>query len=462
MKIREKLMDFKNRLSARHMYSIVVVTVALLCVVSAYQFKRAANYRNLLENQYHRSFSELVQYVNNIETSLAKSAVVTDPRSLVELANEINSRSAFATANLGQLPISQTDLKNTSKFLSQVGDFTHSIAIKHLSGGELTQGERRSLAQLSAYAAKLNSSLSKIQDEISAQTVRFGDIENTKSAFSKADKVMASEMENIEQQFLDYPSLIYDGPFSEHVENAAPKLIDGAKEITRQQAQERCAEIVGRERAGEIIFIEETGGKIPCYAFSVQPDPKDKNRSIMVEITKAGGALSWMLDTRFVPEEKISIKEAISKANACLVSLGIESMTESYYEIRSNIATINFAYTENDVIAYPDLIKIKVALDTGEILGIECSGYISNHHNRNTNPNIISETRARENLSPVVSVDGKGKLCYIPTDFASEILCYEFKANLDDKAFLIYINAETGKEEDVLMLLVSEYGTLTI
>jgi len=462
MKIREKLIDFKKRLSDRHMYSIVLVAIALLCAVSVYQFKRAADYRLLLENQYHRSFSELVQYVNNIETSLAKSAVVTDPRSLVELANEINSRSAFAAANLGQLPISQADLKNTSKFLAQVGDFTHSMAIKHLSGGTLTAEERKSLAQLSSYAGTLNDSLVKIQDELSSKAVCFGDIEGTKSLFSKTDRVMASEMENVEQHFQDYPSLIYDGPFSEHVETAVPRLIDGAKEITREQAQERCAEIVGRERAGKIKFVEETGGKVPCYAFSVQPDPKDKNRMITVEITKSGGALSWMLDTRFVPEEKISIKEAIAKANACLVSLGIKSMKESYYEIRSNIATINFAYVQENVIAYPDLIKIKVALDTGEILGIECSGYISNHHKRNISSNILSEQQARTKLSPVVSAEGTGKLCYIPTDFASEILCYEFKATLGDNTFLIYINAETGKEEDVLMLLVSEYGTLTI
>jgi len=90
------------------------------------------------------------------------------------------------------------------------------------------------------------------------------------------------------------------------------------------------------------------------------------------------------------------------------------------------------------------------------------SGYISNHHKRNISSNILSEQQARTKLSPVVSAEGTGKLCYIPTDFASEILCYEFKATLGDNTFLIYINAETGKEEDVLMLLVSEYGTLTI
>ncbi len=52
-------------------------------------------------------------------------------------------------------------------------------------------------------------------------------------------------------------------------------------------------------------------------------------------------------------------------------------MKETYYIKQDGIVTINYAYMQNNVIMYPDLIKLKVALDNGEILGIETTGYLN-------------------------------------------------------------------------------------
>lgn len=58
--------------------------------------------------------------------------------------------------------------------------------------------------------------------------------------------------------------------------------------------------------------------------------------------------------------------------------------------------TINYAAVQNNVIIYPDLIKVKVALDNGEILGIETTGYLNNNEKRNlSNSNIISKEKAK-------------------------------------------------------------------
>ena len=52
-------------------------------------------------------------------------------------------------------------------------------------------------------------------------------------------------------------------------------------------------------------------------------------------------------------------------------------------------------------------------------------------------------------------------LAIIPTEFQTEILCYEFKGKVDDKEFLVYINAENGREEDILIIINTPNGTLT-
>ena len=47
-------------------------------------------------------------------------------------------------------------------------------------------------------------------------------------------------MENVEKAFDEYPSLIYDGPFSEHIENRTPVMLENASEISEQDALNRA------------------------------------------------------------------------------------------------------------------------------------------------------------------------------------------------------------------------------
>ena len=54
------------------------------------------------------------------------------------------------------------------------------------------------------------------------------------------------------------------------------------------------------------------------------------------------------------------------------------------------------------------------------------------------------------------------RLAVIPTPSNGEVLTYEFKGTIEDNTFLIYINAETSKEENILILLKTEGGLLTI
>ena len=52
-------------------------------------------------------------------------------------------------------------------------------------------------------------------------------------------------------------------------------------------------------------------------------------------------------------------------------------------------------------------------------------------------------------------------LAIIPTEFLTEILCWEFKGKVDDNEFIVYINAKNGEEEDILMIINTPNGTLT-
>ena len=168
-----------------------------------------------------------------------------------------------------------------------------------------------------------------------------------------------------------------------------------------------------------------------------------------------------MQNNRNVHEEKISQEEANEIGKKFLEEKGFPSMKETYFTKLDNIVTVNYAYEYDGIIAYPDLIKVKIALDNGEILGIEAQGYLNSHTSREFNDVELSIDEAREKINENLEILSEG-MAIIPTKWKSEMLCYEFKGKVDDREFLVYINCENGEEEDILVMLDTEGGTLTI
>ncbi len=453
MQFREKFRDFKNRLTDRHMYSVIVGLIVITVAVFSYQAKVSADYKARLDVQYTRAFDDLAEYVSTIETSLFKCAAVTDAKSVVRLANDIYAKAASASTCLGQLPLSDSNLENTSKFLAQVGDFTYMLALGYMDEPVISQQQRQTMLDLSRYAVTLEQGLYDTQQKLYSGAVQFG------TPSGQSAEGLSGTMEQLESQFQDYPSLIYDGPFSDHVQDKEPLFLQNAPEISETDARNRLSEIVSPERMGEVSFDGIVEGRIPAFMFTVRPE--EDSRTIDIQITKKGGMLLQMLDNRAVGEQNIDIEEAKNKANRYLETMGFSSMQDSYFEIKDNIATINFAYHSGDILYYPDLIKVRVAMDSGEILGFEGAGYAANHTDRSfPSPKITAED-AKRRLSPSLSVESVN-LAVIPRESQDEAFCWEFKCKMEDKTFLIYLNTETGTEEDVLMLLETEGGMLTI
>ena len=168
-----------------------------------------------------------------------------------------------------------------------------------------------------------------------------------------------------------------------------------------------------------------------------------------------------MNSNRNVSSEIISQEEAGNKAKEFLDNKGFPNMKETYYLKQEGIVTINYAYMQDNVIMYPDLIKVKVALDNGEVLGIETTGYLNNHTERDISNVKITEEQAKENLNKNLEIVSSG-MAVIPTEWETEILCYEFKGKVEDKEFLVYINAENGREEDILIITNTPNGTLAM
>jgi len=461
MSIRDKLLDFKDRLTDRHMYSIVLVVIAIIAGFGIYEYKRSIDFRGQVENGYQRAFTDLVDYVNNIDTTLTKAMVTTSPNQLAELATDLWREAAFAKANLGQLPISNTELDNTANFLSQVGDYTYSLSKKFTNNQPLSQKEISQLNDLSKYAASLSTSLQDMEGQMYAGTIRFGEISNQGKKYFGGQKASVGDgWQEVEKGFSDYASLIYDGPFSQHIQNKEPLLTKDAPAITADDAKQCVMNFLGVDKVQSVELTGESEGRIPTY--DCKAITGDKNREITVSVTKNGGYILLVLDNKNPDTETMDVNAAALKAREFLQAQGFTSMKESYYQREGNTVTINYAYSQGKFIMYPDLIKVKIALDNGEMIGFEANGYITNHNANRTLPTIkITEAEARAKVKKELVITNVN-YAQIPLETGQEVYCYELKGTYNDKNFLIYVNVENGNEEKILLLLENENGTLTI
>ena len=236
----------------------------------------------------------------------------------------------------------------------------------------------------------------------------------------------------------------------------------GNEEIDEETAKQRAINFIGQDKIEEVIsngYIEN--GDIPVYDFSIKMKNGDKDNYAYVSISKKGGQIVLMNYNRNIDAEAISQEDANKIGKEFLESKGFANMKETYYLKQEGTVTINYAYLQDNVTIYPDLIKLKIALDNGEILGIETSGYLNSHIQRDVSNVKIDKETAKQKLNKELQIKSEG-LAVIPTNWNSEILCWEFKGKVDDSEFLVYINAENGREEDILVIVNTPNGTLTM
>ena len=454
-----KLIDWKNRLKKGHMLSIICVLLIIVAVLGIILYKKQTEYRQASENSYNSAFFELVDYVQNVESYLAKSMISSTPQHGAETLTQLWREANLAQAYLSRLPIESQELSNTEKFLNQVSDYSYSLSKKNIYNEKLTDEDFNKLKELHTYSLELENTLNQLSEDLNNGRVAWGELtkKGTVAFAQQVDNISKSSFSNMEQNFHEYSGLIYDGAFSEHLTNSEPKGLTG-DEINEDVAKQKAEEFVGFENIKEtsnLGYFENA--TIPSYGFSIT---KINGQNVNISISKKGGHVIYMNANREVNNEIISQEDADNKAKSYLDTKGFTNMKETYYLKQDGIVTINYAYNQDGVIMYPDLIKVKVALDNGEILGLECTGYLNNHTQRDVSKVKITKEDAKKNLNKNLEIIDEN-MAVIPTEWKTEILCYEFKGKVDGKEFLVYINAENGKEEDILVITNTPNGTLT-
>ena len=376
-----KLIDWKNRLKKGHMFSIIVGLLIVVAILGFILYKKQREYRQASENSYNAAFFELVDYVQNVETYLAKSLISSTPEHGAETLTNLWREANLAQAYLSRLPIESQELENTEKFLNQVSDYSYSLSRKNIYNESLSDEDFNNLKELHTYSQELENTLNQLSDDLNTGRFSWGELteKGTVAFAQQVDNISKESFSNLEENFHEYSGLIYDGAFSEHLTNAEPKGLTG-DDIDEDQAKEIAENFIGIENIKEISNLGYfENATISNYGFSIK---KNNDETVNISISKKGGHVISMNANRDVNTESITQEQADEKGKQYLESKGFSNMKETYYLKQDGIVTINYAYNQDNVVMYPDLIKVKVALDNGEILGLESTGYLNNHQKR--------------------------------------------------------------------------------
>lgn len=451
-----------KRRSAIKVISFLMVALIALSALTWVNYSRAAEYERFVNASYQHSFSELVTSMSQVDTALQKCLYATSPSVAGPMCMEVFGKAMTAQMSLGMMPFSTVELEQTASFISKVGDYAYMLSRSASRGQGYTEEEKANLKALSDTATVLYQNLNELQMEMAGGTLSFEELERAQDELDEAEQGQApvsmnSSMRLIEGEFPEMPSLIYDGPFSEHLTTAEPKLLEGTGKLTPEEARKTAADFLGIAE-GRVVVSAVSEGRLPCYYLTATA----ASGKLTLELSVMGGRVINLLSEREVGESGLSDEEAVARAKEFLERHDFAGMRESYFMKQDGIMTINFAYEQDGVLCYSDLVKVGVALDDGSIMTLETRGYVMNHAWRDIPQPEISAEQAREQVSPELEIVDEG-LVIIPTTGSYELFCHEFKCKTEDgKSYIIYVNAVSGEQEKILILLEDDNGALTL
>ncbi len=426
-----------------------VALAALLAGVLAFSWAQTARLTEAnarINAVVQKAFYETCELTEGVSVNFRKALVAGETGQLQALLNEIALQTQGALSNLALLPLGQETVSGTLKFINQAGDFASALSVRLGNGGEVTGEDYEAMSRLSETAAAFSVGMGRLLDRY----------ERGEAVFDMSDAGTGEErLYPITGPATEYPTLLYDGPFSDGRADGEFKALAGLGAVSEAQARQALTAFAGRQ-AEELAFTGESEIPVACYEYTLRLG----NYRLSAGVTKAGGEVLYMLCDSAAGEAVLTDRQVVDAARAFLLSRGYGEMALSYSSRFEGILTANFAAVQDGVVLYPDLVKVQVSLADGAVIGLEAANYLMNHVNRSLALPKLTEADAVARIGGALT-PVSARLCVIPEN-DGEYLCYEVKAASGQDTFLAYIDAMTGVERRLMQVISDENGAMVM
>ncbi|QUL98445.1 MAG: germination protein YpeB [Candidatus Fermentithermobacillus carboniphilus] len=450
-------------------FGAAIVAVALVFGLAQYRQARALRLR--MEASRQRAVFNLISHIENMEGSLAKARAASTVGQQTTFLTTCWSHSQAAQENIANLGLSDMDLSKMQRFVAQVGDYSLVLSQKLARGDAVTQAEWQELGRLENSVKDLARALSETGMSAAVTGARFGlaALGNLGFLASPTDEALHRGFSEIDSLVQSVPSPTYDGPFSDRSLATKP-LANPGPEVSLEDARKRGLGFLHPGEPYSSTRVETIDGAIPCYMVTGK---RADGSEVTTAVTRQGGAPLWSVDQKVRGAPRMDVATARKAAEDFLTSRGLTSLKETGWRKPGRNADrviFTFAATAvlpdgggtEQVILYPDMVKIEVALDTGEIIGFDQTAYLTNHRERGLKAPLVSRDEAGKVLKSDLKISDLPRLAVIPLLPTREVLAWEFRVQHGNDFYLVYVNAMTGQEEMVLQMVTDDTGTMTM
>ncbi|CAI9388068.1 MULTISPECIES: germination protein YpeB [Bacillaceae] len=406
------------------------------------------------ENNYQRAFHDLTYQVDLLHDQIGTTLAMNSQESLSPALAEVWRITSEAHSDVGQLPLTLLPFNKTEEFLANIGDFSYRTAVRDLNSEPLSDDEYKKLDELYKEAADIQDELRNVQHLVLENNLRWMDVEMALATDKQLDNTIIDGLKTVENKVEGYQETSF-GVTNVNME----KKDENFKHLKGKKISEKEAENIAKEFAEfknpVDVKVTESGEGSNYGFYSVTLKEKGTDIEANMDITKQGGYPIWSIVSRDVKKDKISLNEANNNAVKFLKDHNFKNLALFESMQYENIGVFNFVTEVDGVKIYPDSIKMKVALDNGNIIGFAAEDYLIANTEREIKDPVISKQDALKKINKQVNIMDDG-LAIILNDLNEEVLCYEFIGTLGEDTYRIYINADSGTEEKVEKLKNAE------
>lgn len=392
------------------------------------------------------SMYELNSIVDNLDTNLAKARVANTRNEQVKLLSNVAIESEMAETLLERLPVDTQFTQNVTSFVNKMGDSAQSMLYSVASGKKLTDSQIATIEHMYKTNLQLKQSINELTANCTGK-------EMLKAMRGKKDNLMLLSFGEMENNVVETPKEIHDGPFAENIKKVSAKNLAGLEEITCAQAEKLAAKYFESYNISDVKCTGEvTAESLTCYNVTMQT----KDGEMSAQLSKQGGKVVEFNSYKDCNDKNFSVERCVDIAQDFLKALGFKNMKAVWTSENGTTCNLNFAYEQNGVVIYPDMVKVKVCEERGIVTGMEGLAYVLNHTQRELGSAKISKSDAKAVLNGGFEAEGS-RLCLIPVD-GGEALCYEFYGAYGGNDYYIYVDAATGNEVEVFTVIGTAQG----
>ncbi|MEG1891338.1 MAG: germination protein YpeB [Clostridia bacterium] len=436
------------------LYSFLSIALLLAVFLGVDYSLRAAEATQVLEDSYVQRVLETQEHLQAIGVKLAKLPAASDTRTQIELLTGVSKQADGVVTELAALPLSHIAMSDTVKFCNQLSDYVMTLALTAASGTPVSTSDLKQLGTLENQCALLLGQFVTARETMLNESLRMS---GSADVFYAEAQLSARPLEQVADgdNGMDYPSMIYDGAFSDARHFGTPKAL-GSTQIDAAKAVDIAKEFIGAERVKEAASGVETSGNLASYGVNLT---LHDGTQLSAEVTKQGGKPLWIVPEHANFGTTATLEECMQKGLDFLRSRGYGELEANHYQVYDGIAVINFVAVQDGVLLYPDLVKLQLRMDTLEVVGLEANNYLMNHMVRVGLTPTLSKVQALAQVSRNLRATDT-RLCLIPYQ-DEERLCYEIACTYNQHEYLVYIDALTGAEVQILMILDTANGEMS-